>query len=98
MPWALRGALRIPAMSVTPFIPLTFKPGEAYQSDWSHEDVEIAGKPPRVKVARLLHCASRAPARLRRDDPSLRDRRDRQCQLGLRAQREGACPINLASS
>ena len=26
-------------------IPLLFKPGEAYQFDWSHEDVEIAGKP-----------------------------------------------------
>lgn len=24
---------------------------EAYQFDWSHEDVEIAGKPMRVKVA-----------------------------------------------
>ena len=24
---------------VTAFIPLTFKPGEAYQFDWSHEDV-----------------------------------------------------------
>jgi len=27
------------------FIPLLFQPGEAYQFDWSHEDVEIAGKP-----------------------------------------------------
>ena len=26
------------------FIPLLFKPGEAYQFDWSHEDVEIVGK------------------------------------------------------
>ena len=33
------------------FIPMTFHPGEAYQFDWSHEDVEIAGKPMRVKVA-----------------------------------------------
>jgi transposase len=33
------------------FIPLMLKPGEAYQFDWSHEDVEIAGKPMRVKVA-----------------------------------------------
>ncbi|MFX8370037.1 IS21 family transposase, partial [Acinetobacter baumannii] len=32
---------------VTAFIPLMFKPGEAYQFDWSHEDVEIAGKPMR---------------------------------------------------
>lgn len=44
------------------FIPLMFRPGEAYQFDWSHEDVEIAGKPMRVKVAQqtvrahLGHC------------------------------------------
>ncbi|BBC73480.1 hypothetical protein AEB_P2612 [Altererythrobacter sp. B11] len=42
------------------FIPLMFKPGEAYQFDWSHEDVEIAGKPMRVKVAHMRLCASRA--------------------------------------
>ena len=42
------------------FIPLMFRPGEAYQFDWSHEDVEIAGKPMRVKVAQMRLCASRA--------------------------------------
>ena len=42
------------------FIPLMFKPGEAYQFDWSHEDVEIASKPMRVKVAQMRLCASRA--------------------------------------
>ncbi|MEO9120968.1 MAG: IS21 family transposase [Solirubrobacteraceae bacterium] len=42
------------------FIPLRFMPGEAYQFDWSHEDVEIAGKPMRVKVAHMRLCASRA--------------------------------------
>ena len=41
------------------FIPLLFQPGEAYQFDWSHEDVEIAGKPMRVKVAHMRLCASR---------------------------------------
>ena len=41
------------------FIPLLFQPGEAYQFDWSHEDVEIAGKPMRVKVAHVRLCASR---------------------------------------
>ena len=46
--------------SVAAFIPLLFKPGEAYQFDWSHEDVEIAGKPMRVKVAHMRLCASRA--------------------------------------
>jgi DNA replication protein DnaC len=43
------------------FIPLMFKPGEAYQFDWSHEDVEIAGKPMRVKVAQMRLCAARLP-------------------------------------
>jgi transposase len=43
------------------FIPLSFRPGEAYQFDWSHEDVEIAGKPMRVKVAHMRLCWSRAP-------------------------------------
>jgi transposase len=42
------------------FIPLLFQPGEAYQFDWSHEDVEIAGLPVRVKVAHMRLCASRA--------------------------------------
>ena len=42
------------------FIPLMFRPGEAYQFDWSHEDVEIAGVPVRVKVAHMRLCASRA--------------------------------------
>ena len=42
------------------FIPLLFQPGEAYQFDWSHEDVEIAGKPMRVKAAHMRLCASRA--------------------------------------
>ena len=42
------------------FIPLIFRPGEAYQFDWSHEDVEIAGKPMRVKAAHMRLCASRA--------------------------------------
>jgi transposase len=44
---------------VTAFIPLMFRPGEAYQFDWSHEDVEIAGAPMRVKVAHMRLCASR---------------------------------------
>jgi transposase len=42
------------------FIPLLFQPGEAYQFDWSHEDVEIAGKPMRVKAAHMRLCGSRA--------------------------------------
>jgi len=49
-----------PGDAMPAFIPLLFKPGEAYQFDWSHEDVEIAGKPMRVKVAHMRLCASRA--------------------------------------
>ena len=42
------------------FIPLLFQPGEAYQFDWSHEDVEIAGVSVRVKAAHT--CRSPAQA------------------------------------
>jgi transposase len=42
------------------FVPLMFAPGEAFQFDFSHEDVEIAGQPMRVKVAHVRLCASRA--------------------------------------
>ncbi len=49
-----------PGDGIAAFIPLLFKPGEAYQFDWSHEDVEIAGKPMRVKVAHMRLCASRS--------------------------------------
>ncbi len=41
------------------FIPLRFAPGEAYQFDWSHEDVLLAGKPVRVKLAHMRLCYSR---------------------------------------
>ncbi len=41
------------------FIPLYFAPGEAYQFDWSHEVVEIAGLPQSVKVAHVKLCHSR---------------------------------------
>jgi len=41
-------------------VPLVFRPGEAFQFDWSHEDVEIDGKPMRVKAAHVRLCASRA--------------------------------------
>ena len=41
------------------FVPLSFAPGDAYQFDWSHERVEIAGAPQTVKVAHLRLCHSR---------------------------------------
>ena len=55
-----RQARRRDVMDAPAFIPLLFRPGEAYQFDWSHEDVEISGKPMRVKVAHVRLCASRA--------------------------------------
>jgi len=41
------------------FIPLVFDPAEAFQFDWSHEDVKMAGLPMRVKVAHVRLCYSR---------------------------------------
>ena len=40
------------------FVPLSFAPGEAYQFDWSHEAVLIAGATVTVKVA---HRGDRQP-------------------------------------
>ena len=47
------------ATSVGAFIPLSFAPGEAYQFDWSHEVVLIAGVTVTVKVAQVRLCHSR---------------------------------------
>jgi transposase len=44
---------------VEAFVPLSFAPGDAYQFDWSHDQVEIGGTPMTVKVAHLLLCHSR---------------------------------------
>jgi len=44
---------------VKAFIPLVFDPGEAFQFDWSHEHVELAGMPVTVKVAHFRLCHSR---------------------------------------
>ena len=41
------------------FIPLSFDPGEAFQFDWSHEWVQMAGMPVKAKVAHLRLCHSR---------------------------------------
>jgi transposase len=41
------------------YIPLQFSPGEAYQFDWSHENVILAGVPQTVKVAHFRLCYSR---------------------------------------
>ena len=41
------------------YIPLVFDPGEAFQFDWSHEQVEMGGMPMTVKVAHVRLCHSR---------------------------------------
>lgn len=41
------------------FIPLSFDPGEAFQFDWSHEWVQMAGMPVKAKVAHTRLCHSR---------------------------------------
>ena len=43
------------------FVPLSFAPGEAYQFDWSHEIVLLAGVTVTVKVAHVRLCHSRMP-------------------------------------
>ena len=49
---------RAPAQA---FIPLRFDPGEAYQFDWSHDAIELAGLPLTVKVAHMRLSFSRMP-------------------------------------
>jgi transposase len=41
------------------YVPLSFAPGEAYQFDWSHEVVVLAGMTIVVKVAHIRLCYSR---------------------------------------
>lgn len=41
------------------FIPLEFAPGEAFQFDWSEEEVELHGQLMRVKAAHIRLCYSR---------------------------------------
>ena len=43
------------------YVPLSFAPGDAYQFDWSHEWVVIAGVPQEVKVAHFRLSHSRQP-------------------------------------
>ena len=47
------------AATAAAFVPLSFAPGEAYQFDWSHEMVLIAGITVTVKVAHVRLCHSR---------------------------------------
>ena len=45
--------------TATAFVPLSFEPGEAYQFDWSHEILVLAGVTTTVKVAHVRLCHSR---------------------------------------
>ena len=46
---------------VTAYIPQSFDPGEAFQFDWSYEQVELGGAVVTVKVAHFRLCYSRMP-------------------------------------
>ncbi len=41
------------------FVPLEFGPGEAFQFDWSEEEIELKGVLTRIKVAHIRLCYSR---------------------------------------
>lgn len=41
------------------FVPLEFEAGEAFQFDWSEEEIELAGVLTRIKVAHIRLCYSR---------------------------------------
>ena len=55
--WRREGA----SATAAAFVPLSFAPGEAYQFDWSHEVVLLAGVTVTVKVAHVRLCHSRMP-------------------------------------
>ena len=43
------------------FIPLSFEPGEAFQFDWSEENLILGGIPTKVSIAHVKLCNSRFP-------------------------------------
>lgn len=43
------------------FIPLAFDPGEAFQFDWSYEQIELGGFNVKIKIAQFRLCNSRMP-------------------------------------
>lgn len=45
--------------SAKAFVPLTYAPGDAFQFDWSYEQVELGGVPVEVKIAHFRLCHSR---------------------------------------
>lgn len=46
---------------VKAFIPLEYDPGDAFQFDWSYEQVELGSVPVEVKIAQFRLCHSRMP-------------------------------------
>src|SRR6202795_4712047 len=50
--------IRVP---VHAFVPMSFAPGEAYQFDWSHETITLAGLPLTIKAAHMKLSHSRMP-------------------------------------
>jgi transposase len=47
--------------SVQAYVPLEYAPGDAFQFDWSYEQVEIGGVQIGVKIAQFRLCHSRTP-------------------------------------
>jgi transposase len=47
--------------SVKAYVPLEYDPGDAFQLDWSYEQVELGGVPVEVKIAQFRLCHSRKP-------------------------------------
>ncbi len=43
------------------FVPLSFDPGDAFQFDWSYEQIELGGFNVKIKVAQFRLCNSRMP-------------------------------------
>jgi hypothetical protein len=68
------------AVTAEAYVPLSYDPGEAYQFDWSHEIVVIAGITITVKVAPVRLCHSRmmfVRARMRESQEMVFDAHDR---------------------
>lgn len=68
------------AVTAEAYVPLSYDPGEAYQFDWSHELVLIAGVTVTVKVAHVRLCHSRmmfARAYMRESQEMVFDAHDR---------------------
>ena len=68
------------AATAEAYVPLYYAPGEAYQFDWSHEVVLIAGVTVTVKVAHVRLCHSRmmfARAYMRESQEMVFDAHDR---------------------